>query len=86
MTDAVLISIIGAVALTASTIATLIMNYKIEKLRSKQAEIKEKQDIIHLEIDGRMQELLQTTKSLANALGNKEGRIELKDEQDKEKH
>lgn len=69
MSDAVIISIIGAIGTLAGLALTGYVNIRLGK--------------IHKQINSRMDQLLESSRKEANAVGNKEGRSELKQEQKK---
>lgn len=81
MSDAVIVGIIAAVGLIAATLVTSIISWQIAKLHTEQKELRKEQAIIKLEINGRMEQLLDLTRKVAEAKGDKQGREDLKHEQ-----
>jgi C4-dicarboxylate-specific signal transduction histidine kinase len=88
MTDVVIVAIItGTVTIFTGTLSALSL-YMTVSIRSKQEitqrkqdELKEAQNNLHHQIDGRMDELLKLTRSSSKAEGVMQGS---KDEQDKQ--
>lgn len=73
MTDAVAIAAIGAVVSLASLAMTLL-------IKQGQAKQINKQDELHKQINGRMDQLIEAKESAAAAIGKAEGKVEQKEE------
>lgn len=70
MSDAVIISLIGSLTTTLGIIVVAWLNTRQNRLISKQSEsIDKKVEDYHKEVNGKMGELLDTTKALGNAEG-----------------
>lgn len=73
MSDIVITAVIGGIA---TIVVALLGN-----ITKRQKAMEKKQDVIFMNINGRVDQLVELTRQIANAAG----RAELKDEQDKEK-
>ncbi len=67
MSDAVLIAFIGSSSTTVAVIVSAWINAKGNK------KIVAKVDVLHDQVNGKMEKLLDTTEKLANATGKAEG-------------
>jgi len=72
MSDAVIIALSGSVSTTLGIIVVAYLNTRQNKV------ISEKVDGYHKEVNGKMGELLTTTKALGNAEGKAQEKAEIK--------